>query len=166
MKLLGALHGPPGVVDEVYCQLVKQTTRNASPASNLLGWRLLGVCGGVLLPSPALAPYLLAHCARHAREPGGVGAAAAFALGRLEVCWSPPPPVPQARAHAVSRTGGSGAAAAALRAPASRGVGLDRGAAGCVQALRPRRLLRVRAGGVMDDRGAPGRDGGARAAGR
>lgn len=49
--------------DEVYCQLMKQTTANRSPCadSSQRAWRLLSVLAAYFGCSDALKPYLLEH---------------------------------------------------------------------------------------------------------
>lgn len=49
--------------DEVYCQLMKQTTANRSPCpdSTQRGWRLLSILAAYFGCSDALRPYLLEH---------------------------------------------------------------------------------------------------------
>lgn len=49
--------------DEVYCQLMKQTTANRSPCSDSSqrAWRLLSVLAAYFGCSDALKPYLLEH---------------------------------------------------------------------------------------------------------
>jgi len=48
--------------NEVYCQLVKQTTRNPSVESCVLGWQLCLTCLGSFPPGPMLRDSLMAHC--------------------------------------------------------------------------------------------------------
>ncbi|KFQ17292.1 Unconventional myosin-XV, partial [Merops nubicus] len=43
--------------DEVYCQVIKQVTRNPNQESTLRGWLLLNLLTGYFLPSNLLMPY-------------------------------------------------------------------------------------------------------------
>lgn len=47
--------------DEIYCQLVKQTTGNADRRSCFRGYQLILCCLACFPPSEALAPFLLSH---------------------------------------------------------------------------------------------------------
>eukprot|EP01029_Cantina_marsupialis_P015082 TRINITY_DN3303_c0_g1_i1.p1 TRINITY_DN3303_c0_g1~~TRINITY_DN3303_c0_g1_i1.p1 ORF type:complete len:930 (-),score=396.95 TRINITY_DN3303_c0_g1_i1:530-3319(-) len=63
-KLLkNCLHAPEELRDEVYCQLVKQTTRNPDLQSRLKGWELMSVLAGSFPPTELLEPFLLSYCA-------------------------------------------------------------------------------------------------------
>lgn len=44
---------------EIFCQLMKQLTKNADPASQTKGWQLLGLCLLHFAPGPALENYVL-----------------------------------------------------------------------------------------------------------
>ena len=70
------------VRDEIYCQLVKQTTRNPSPESVKKGWQLLSVCAGSFSPSASLLPYLVTHCRGFFQDPA-IGSLAKRAVGAL-----------------------------------------------------------------------------------
>ena len=50
--------------DEIYCQLIRQTTNNKDEKICYSGWELLLMCIVVAAPSEALQPYLMGHCAR------------------------------------------------------------------------------------------------------
>jgi len=52
--------------DEIFCQLIKQTTKNPSLDSRLLGWKLLYLCVSTFWPSQELKPILVSHLAAHA----------------------------------------------------------------------------------------------------
>lgn len=54
----------PALWDEIYAQIVKQTTRNPNPASLAKGMQLMDVCAGVFPCSDDIYPYLMAHCNR------------------------------------------------------------------------------------------------------
>ncbi|KAL3677400.1 hypothetical protein R1sor_027348 [Riccia sorocarpa] len=50
-----------GLRDEIYCQIIKQTTANPSRLSNVKGWQAMAICCGVFLPSDSFYLYLAAH---------------------------------------------------------------------------------------------------------
>jgi MyTH4 domain/WW domain/FERM central domain len=77
------LHAPEELRDEVYCQIIKQTSNNPSPESTLKGWMLLGVAAGAFAPSKEFEPFLLSYCESHREDGGGIGEYAKFAMGRL-----------------------------------------------------------------------------------
>lgn len=58
----------PQLRDELYLQIVKQTTSNANKQSFLLGWQLMAVCLSFFPPTQKLYPflneYILAHSVR------------------------------------------------------------------------------------------------------
>uniref|UniRef100_K7FSJ5 Myosin XVA n=1 Tax=Pelodiscus sinensis TaxID=13735 RepID=K7FSJ5_PELSI len=58
--------------DEVYCQVVKQTTDNTSPKTDSCqkGWRLLYILTAYYKCSEVLRPYLLQHLQETCRSPG------------------------------------------------------------------------------------------------
>ena len=66
------LHAPEELRDEVYCQIVKQTTNNPDKASTLAGWMLLAVCAGSFAASKDFEPYLLSYCESHKEEKDGI----------------------------------------------------------------------------------------------
>lgn len=83
-KLLkGCLQAPVELRDEVFCQIIKQTTNNPSPESSLKGWMLLGVTTGAVSPSKEFEPYLLSYCEAHREDGGGVGEYARYCMGRI-----------------------------------------------------------------------------------
>jgi len=49
--------------DEIYCQLIKQTSLNPSPDSKELGFKLMYLCLSTFPPTKAFKPYLLSHLA-------------------------------------------------------------------------------------------------------
>ncbi|XP_053231876.1 unconventional myosin-XVB-like isoform X1 [Podarcis raffonei] len=55
--------------DEVYCQVIKQITRNPSQESCLRGWRLLGLLTGYFLPSSILMPYATKYLQQASSDP-------------------------------------------------------------------------------------------------
>jgi len=52
--------------DEIFCQLIKQTSKNPSIDSCLLGWKLMYLCVSTFWPSDELRPCVLSHLAAHA----------------------------------------------------------------------------------------------------
>jgi hypothetical protein len=50
-----------GIRDEIYCQLIKQTTNNPKKESNLRGWEILVYICGSFSPSGELIPTLYSH---------------------------------------------------------------------------------------------------------
>eukprot|EP00808_Paulinella_micropora_P026915 g54243.t1 len=55
--------GEPLLRDEVYCQLVKQTTQNPSQDSELMGFKLMYLCLQAFKPSAHLLPIINSHLA-------------------------------------------------------------------------------------------------------
>lgn len=55
----------PGLRDELYVQLVRQTTGNASPRSLAAGWELMAVSLAFFAPSPKFRCYLEGYIQRH-----------------------------------------------------------------------------------------------------
>jgi len=47
--------------DEIFCQLIRQTTNNPKPESQLTGWKLLSVCCTCFPPGKLLYKYLLTY---------------------------------------------------------------------------------------------------------
>ena len=63
--------------DEIWLQLMKQTSTTSNAEALELGWKLIGIVSGMFAPSATLKPYLLYHCnptniAVMAGEAGGV----------------------------------------------------------------------------------------------
>ncbi|KAI1890848.1 hypothetical protein AGOR_G00157830 [Albula goreensis] len=59
----------PGLRDELYVQLVRQTTDNLCPLSLASGWELMAICLAFFSPSPKFRRYLEGYIQRHL-EPG------------------------------------------------------------------------------------------------
>ncbi len=57
--------GMQGLRDELYVQLVRQTTGNTSPRSLAAGWELMAVCLAFFAPSPKFCCYLEGYIQRH-----------------------------------------------------------------------------------------------------
>ncbi|CAJ1051348.1 rho GTPase-activating protein 39 isoform X2 [Xyrichtys novacula] len=55
----------PGLRDELYIQLVRQTTGNATPRSLAAGWELMAVSLAFFAPSPKFRCYLEGYIQRH-----------------------------------------------------------------------------------------------------
>ncbi|KAE9553870.1 hypothetical protein FO519_002911 [Halicephalobus sp. NKZ332] len=68
-EILSICHNNPVLVDEAYCQVIKQTTSNKSPKTDslLLGWRLFAILTAYFSASEVLQPYLL----KYLRDIGG-----------------------------------------------------------------------------------------------
>ena len=49
----------PLLRDEIYCQLIKQTTNNPAGESIVLGFKLMYLCMATFPPSKELARYIL-----------------------------------------------------------------------------------------------------------
>ena len=78
------LDAPEEMKDELYCQLIKQTTNNASDESLLKGWELMSVMAGSFPPSKNLEPYLLSYIHESVdKTKGKIKAYAQFAMKRL-----------------------------------------------------------------------------------
>jgi hypothetical protein len=74
----------PDLVDELYCQLIKQTTKNPNPAADTRGWEILAGCSFVASPSDGfLLPYVLRHAYKTRLDPTPRGALALRVYQRL-----------------------------------------------------------------------------------
>ncbi|CAM6089862.1 unnamed protein product [Calypogeia fissa] len=51
----------PGLRDEFFCQICRQTTENPESASNLRGWHAMAISCGLFLPSEGFLPVLQSH---------------------------------------------------------------------------------------------------------
>ena len=58
------------VQDEIYCQLIKQTSNNNNLVSNFFYWTLIYLVSFLVVPSAEVSPYLTAHCARNCKPVG------------------------------------------------------------------------------------------------
>ncbi|UMM40185.1 hypothetical protein L5515_016916 [Caenorhabditis briggsae] len=69
-KVLIICHRQPTLRDEVYCQLIKQTTSNTSnkPNSSLRAWRLLTIITAYFPSSLTLKPYILQYLGDNADD--------------------------------------------------------------------------------------------------
>uniref|UniRef100_A0A7I4Z6U8 Myosin motor domain-containing protein n=1 Tax=Haemonchus contortus TaxID=6289 RepID=A0A7I4Z6U8_HAECO len=69
-RLLLICHKNPALRDEVYCQIIRQTTNNKStkPDSSIRGWRLFSILTAYFESSLALRPYLINYLAENADD--------------------------------------------------------------------------------------------------
>ncbi|XP_047203570.1 rho GTPase-activating protein 39 isoform X2 [Girardinichthys multiradiatus] len=74
----------PGLRDELYVQLVRQTTGNASPRSLAAGWDLMAVSLAFFAPSPKFRCYLEGYIQRHT-EPNSDKKLTQFILEQQEL---------------------------------------------------------------------------------
>ena len=79
-----ALKAPEELRDEIYIQLVKQTTKNPKQDSLYKGWSLLAICCSIFPPSDEFACYLAVYLASRMKEAGKVGNYATFSLQALD----------------------------------------------------------------------------------
>lgn len=63
------LHAPEELRDEIFCQLIKQTTENPMPESTQKGWQLMAIAAGTYPPSREFEPYLMYYCEQHKEDP-------------------------------------------------------------------------------------------------
>ncbi|XP_062272280.1 rho GTPase-activating protein 39 isoform X2 [Scomber scombrus] len=74
----------PGLRDELYVQLVRQTTGNATPRSLAAGWELMAVSLAFFAPSPKFRCYLEGYIQRH-MEPSSDKKLTQFILEQQEL---------------------------------------------------------------------------------
>lgn len=76
---------PEELRDEVFCQLIKQTSQNPSRESCCAGWELMVIACGLFPASNKLQNYLISYLNRSAKSPShqGVQRLAEYALVRL-----------------------------------------------------------------------------------
>ncbi|VDP07507.1 unnamed protein product [Heligmosomoides polygyrus] len=69
-RLLLICHKNPALRDEVYCQIIRQTTNNksAKPDSSIRGWRLFSILTAYFESSLALRPYLVNYLVENADD--------------------------------------------------------------------------------------------------
>ncbi|WKY16951.1 hypothetical protein Q1695_001507 [Nippostrongylus brasiliensis] len=69
-RLLLICHKNPALRDEVYCQIIRQTTNNKSnkPDSSIRGWRLFSMLTAYFESSIALRPYLVNYLSENADD--------------------------------------------------------------------------------------------------
>jgi len=79
-----ALKAPEDIRDEIFCQLVKQTSVNPSVDSLVKGWKLMAICCAIFPPSDEFANYLAAYLFSKTKEAGSVGHFATFGLQSLD----------------------------------------------------------------------------------
>eukprot|EP01084_Bolivina_argentea_P030708 56853_1 len=82
--LLYALKGEDVVRNEIYCQLIKQTTRNPKLTSAIKGWKLLLICCSFFPPSQEFIAYLSCYLWSHTQQTNGIGPFAVKALHALD----------------------------------------------------------------------------------
>jgi len=69
-KLLdNTLNEPEELRDEVFCQLIKQTSNNPKPGSVRKGWHMISICAGCFPPSKEFEPYLMSYCEKNSKDP-------------------------------------------------------------------------------------------------
>lgn len=61
------MNAPVELHDEIYCQIIKQTTNNKDAESVRAGWALLGIVAGSSAPSEEFKPFLVRRRAVTAR---------------------------------------------------------------------------------------------------
>lgn len=59
---------PLGLTDEVYCQIMKQTTNNTNQKSAQRGWRLFTILAAYFTCSDTLKPYLFKYLETNAYD--------------------------------------------------------------------------------------------------
>jgi hypothetical protein len=67
------LHAPEELRDEIFCQIIKQTTDNPDAYSTSRGWQLMAIAAGTYPPSREFEPYLMYYCEQHKDDENGIG---------------------------------------------------------------------------------------------
>lgn len=64
------MHHQKELCDEIYCQLIKQTTNNKSPKADSCqrGWRLMAIITAYYKSSEVLKPYILKYLESNAYD--------------------------------------------------------------------------------------------------
>uniref|UniRef100_A0AC34F7I7 MyTH4 domain-containing protein n=1 Tax=Panagrolaimus sp. ES5 TaxID=591445 RepID=A0AC34F7I7_9BILA len=70
-EILSACHNYPALIDEIYCQVIKQTTTNKSSKAEslLLGWRLFTILTAYFASTQTLQPFLIKYLNEIANDP-------------------------------------------------------------------------------------------------
>lgn len=68
LEIIRTGRSEPLLRDEIFAQLIKQTTRNPRKESMLRGFKLLYICISSFPPSPDFKPYIVSHLASHAHQ--------------------------------------------------------------------------------------------------
>ena len=71
------------MVDEIWCQLLKQTTNNPNNESCIAGWEILATIAGVFKPSVELFPCAFQFVHDRCFQTDKVGALAVYTLRQL-----------------------------------------------------------------------------------
>lgn len=71
------------LIDELYCQLVKQTSGNPNYESERRGWQLLACCAAQFLPEMGLCECVANHANRRRFRADGIGGLAFFVYQRV-----------------------------------------------------------------------------------
>jgi len=71
------------LIDEIYCQLMKQTTSNPNPASDRRGWQILAACAAAYLPNSELCECVCKHANRKRFQSDAVGGLSFFVFQRV-----------------------------------------------------------------------------------
>lgn len=73
----------PGLIDELYCQIWKQTIENPNPESVKKGWELMAILSGLAKPADGLLEPLLDHLTAVGQTGDAVGHLAKFIIKNL-----------------------------------------------------------------------------------
>uniref|UniRef100_A0A7S3PLT8 MyTH4 domain-containing protein n=1 Tax=Aplanochytrium stocchinoi TaxID=215587 RepID=A0A7S3PLT8_9STRA len=74
----------PGLVDEIYCQLMKHVVENNRPVSEDRGWGLLCMATSAFPPSPEFAPFVVNFCLNNRTRGGLIGNYAKLCIVQLD----------------------------------------------------------------------------------